>query len=209
MADRVDVAKVHPVRAARISLLKSLPANSVGVEVGVYRGGFSRLIVKILNPSRLYLVDPWQWHKQWFVNHTNEELSLMAQGQNTPEGDTIYEEVKSIFADTPAVSLMRMTSIEASRSFPDNCFDWVFIDGDHRYAPVVEDIRHWWPKVKPGGSLCGDDYNDTAENPANKLTSANGVRFAVDEFLEATNLRPEFFPQEGFGRSYFKIRKSA
>lgn len=207
----IEFRKLHSNRQAGATMLKTLPLHSVGIEVGVYKGGFSKLILQILDPESLYLVDPWQWHKQWFVSHTEEEQGLMASGKNTTEGDAIYEEVKRTFANYPSVKLIRNTSAEASKLFADNYFDWVFIDGDHRYKPVGEDLRNWWPKIKPNGFLCGDDYQMTAPvglTLQEKLDAPNGVRFAVDEFIEPLQSKLEFFPLEGTGRSYFKFSKA-
>ena len=36
-------------------------------------------------------------------------------------------------------------------------FDFVFIDGDHRYESVRRDIQAWLPKVRPGGIMGGHD----------------------------------------------------
>ena len=37
-------------------------------------------------------------------------------------------------------------------------FDLIFIDADHSYEAVREDIIAWWPKVKNGGIISGHDY---------------------------------------------------
>jgi len=41
--------------------------------------------------------------------------------------------------------------------FNDNSIDFLFIDGDHSFKSVSEDIQLWLPKVK--GILSGHDYN--------------------------------------------------
>lgn len=43
--------------------------------------------------------------------------------------------------------------------FKDNHFQGIIIDGAHEYEPVKEDILNWWPKLKDGGSMVGDDMS--------------------------------------------------
>lgn len=49
---------------------------------------------------------------------------------------------------------------EAVDLFPDEYFDFVYVDG---YAHTGEEggstFEHWWPKLKPGGVFAGDDYD--------------------------------------------------
>jgi predicted O-methyltransferase YrrM len=42
--------------------------------------------------------------------------------------------------------------------------DFVFIDASHAYADVKADIEAWWPKIKPGGTIAGDDFWWRARN---------------------------------------------
>lgn len=64
-------------------------------------------------------------------------------------------------------------SIAASKLFKQGEFDIVYIDAAHEYEPVLADLEAWFPKVKRGGFICGDDY--TAGWP--------GVVKAVGEFF--------------------------
>ena len=43
-------------------------------------------------------------------------------------------------------------------SFPDNYFDFVYIDGDHSYEGSKSDLKNYYPKVKRGGVISGHDY---------------------------------------------------
>lgn len=54
-------------------------------------------------------------------------------------------------------SLLRCCSNEAAPIIQDGFFDLVYIDGDHRYERVVEDIRIWLPKIRPMGFIGGHD----------------------------------------------------
>ena len=37
--------------------------------------------------------------------------------------------------------------------------DFVYIDANHNYECVKEDIEHWYPKVKVGGIIAGHDFH--------------------------------------------------
>jgi predicted O-methyltransferase YrrM len=52
------------------------------------------------------------------------------------------------------------TSLEAADNLAINAqqFDMIFIDANHDYAHVREDILAWMPLLLPGGLLCGHDY---------------------------------------------------
>uniref|UniRef100_A0A914E1A7 Class I SAM-dependent methyltransferase n=1 Tax=Acrobeloides nanus TaxID=290746 RepID=A0A914E1A7_9BILA len=54
----------------------------------------------------------------------------------------------------------------------DTWLDWIFIDADHDYEPVLSDIRRFYPLIHRGGILFGHDYD------------WNGVKKAVNEFVE-------------------------
>jgi flagellar capping protein FliD len=56
--------------------------------------------------------------------------------------------------------------------------DCVFIDGDHTYTGVKEDISLWTPKIKDGGYYIFDDIS----------YSFPGTVKAVDEFVDNHNL---------------------
>ena len=62
------------------------------------------------------------------------------------------EKVKHII--TPIVG----DSVSVAGQYADNSLDFVFIDGDHRYEPVKNDILAWLPKMKIGSILSGHDY---------------------------------------------------
>lgn len=58
------------------------------------------------------------------------------------------------------LSLIVTDSITAATFFPDRSIDWVHLDARHEYEPVKADIRAWSPKIKVGGWLSGDDYDE-------------------------------------------------
>lgn len=74
------------------------------------------------------------------------------------------------------VKFLPLSSQEASQKFDDESLDFVFIDADHQYDSVLNDIKVWLPKIRVGGIIAGHDYNDYEE-----INSYPGVRKAVDE----------------------------
>ncbi|MEX1109122.1 MAG: class I SAM-dependent methyltransferase [Dongiaceae bacterium] len=54
-------------------------------------------------------------------------------------------------------------------------FDLIYIDAAHQYEEVKLDLDLFWPLVRPGGVMFGDDYDDAFP----------GVIRAVDEFAAA------------------------
>lgn len=58
------------------------------------------------------------------------------------------------------ISLIIADSISASRMFADSSLDWVHLDARHDFDSIRADIEAWRPKIKPGGWLSGDDYNE-------------------------------------------------
>jgi len=69
-------------------------------------------------------------------------------------------------------------SPEYAENFENNYFDFIYIDGDHLYESVIADLKGWWPKLKDGGIMAGDDYVFVL-NPAE---GQYGVVEAVEEF---------------------------
>ena len=49
--------------------------------------------------------------------------------------------------------------------FPAQHFDWLYIDALHTFEAVLSDLRAWWPRLRDGGLLSGDDYGDEADSP--------------------------------------------
>ena len=73
-----------------------------------------------------------------------------------------------------------MKSIDAISSIAEP-LDFVYIDGNHKYEFIVEDIENYYKLLKPGGWLAGHDYCFRAKTPID-------VKRAVDEFVLKTNL---------------------
>ena len=161
-------------------MLKHIKPNDVCVEVGVWKGDLSRQIAQT-QASEIYLVDPWQ-----SINDVPGRLHNTEQEKL----DEIYKKVRRRFSFDDRIRVVRKFSVGASLDFYDESIDWIYIDGNHSYEFVKEDLNSWWPKIKPGGFVCGDDYMD-GKHQVEKLKF--GVIPAVDEFREQNKLGIESF----------------
>ena len=65
------------------------------------------------------------------------------------------------------VHIMRALSTEAAEKFPDEHFDWIYIDALHTRDAVVKDLRLWWPKLRPYGMISGDDFGNMGDTKCN------------------------------------------
>lgn len=162
---------------------KRIPKNTIGIEIGVWKGDSS---VKFLRrANHLHLVDSWSpisyensnEHGN-YQNYLNRYSDLV--GSNNPEDfqkyyDKIYQEVISRFKNKP-VTIHRQNSREFFENF-NQLVDWIYIDGDHSYEGCLFDLENSLRIIRPGGIIFGDDYNNKP-----------GVKQAVDEFILRTGL---------------------
>lgn len=114
------------------------------VEVGVHLGKHAaEMLKRCPSLEKLYCIDPWDGpHYTWLM--PNDDRYAECQKRLAPFGDR--------------VELIRTTSMEAVERFEIDSLDWVFIDAQHWYEYVLEDIRAWWPKCRTGGLFAGHDY---------------------------------------------------
>jgi hypothetical protein len=156
-------------RADLATLLRSRGLTGTAVEVGVWRGDFAYPFMDRWRGKQLILVDPWR-------RLPDEEYDDVRNRDFDPKD---LERVVDKFREfQPHVRVLRGTSIEAARAVH-GPLDFVYIDANHRYIHVKQDIELWWPKVRPGGILAGHDLFT--------LDHA-GVTAAVTEFCVAHNL---------------------
>lgn len=161
---------------AREYLLCKVPARAVCAEIGVHEGDFSEQILSTIEPERLHLIDPWR-HEEGPSFQESRYGNLGPEGQDVM--DARYRQVLERFGTQVRegkVEIHRKLSDVAAADFERDYFDWVYIDGNHLYKHVKRDLELYYPKVKAGGYLAGDDYGVQG-------WWENGVQNAVDEFV--------------------------
>ena len=141
-----------------------------GAEIGVSRGIMTKNLLALLPTVRTYYcVDPWELTEDY-------DKLLKSVGVNDINYTEIFQEFYHNVKDCMGrIVIHKMVSEEASKAVHDKSLDFVFIDGDHSYDHVRDDIGLWFPKVKTGGLISGHDYG----------VKFPGVRRAVDRLFWA------------------------
>ena len=125
----------------------------------------------------LHLIDPWKFQSDPLFAST---LYGGEQGHNKDYMDARHNRVVKKFSGKRNVIIHRSNSLDCLNRFPDECFDWIYLDGDHRHESVLEELRQFYRKVKPAGFVAGDDYSRPKDNWTN-----DGVTRAVDQILSS------------------------
>jgi predicted O-methyltransferase YrrM len=142
-----------------IDLLKDRP-HEIGAEIGVFRGDTTiRLLAGLPNLKKYIAVDPFE-HYPEFDAITNPKGSL-CHNAPFPEIEKEFFYRVAEWKKNVDVIPMRAFSTDAAKRVPDEYLDFVFIDANHAYSYVLDDIKAWLPKVKKGGLVSGHDYNVT------------------------------------------------
>lgn len=132
-------------------MVKRFPSGSHFVEVGSWKGHSAAFMaVEIINSGKDIRFD--------MVDIMTESIPL----QDVPDRVAIflerYDLIKENLSRVPQVNIIPKASQEASAMYKDGILDFVFIDADHHFENVVNDIKCWLPKVKKGGFLGGHDF---------------------------------------------------
>lgn len=115
-----------------------------GAEIGVDMRNNSLYIFKQLNVKNLILVDTWNDYPDYISKRPHKEN---------------YKLILDNFKLNPKIWILRGFSREIVKEVKNNSLDFVYIDANHRYDYVYEDIELWYNKVKVGGIIAGHDIN--------------------------------------------------
>jgi hypothetical protein len=145
-----------------------------GAEIGIENGYYSEVLCKANPNLHLYCIDPWEVYEDDVIEHRNSE---------TMEG--FYNSAKERLSKYNC-TIIRKTSSSAVKKFRGQPFDFVFIDGDHCFEPVINDLTNYSMKVRPGGIIAGHDYWGRFKNKYMRVGPA------VKLFVKAYNIDPWF-----------------
>jgi hypothetical protein len=149
----------------------------VVAEVGVERGVNAKEMIFNMNIGKLFLVDHYLPYTDYHGGYCPVDVQ-----------DAVYRTMfANLYPYLDKVVFITKSSVFASTLFVDGFFDFVYIDGNHNYESVMEDIKVWFPKVRKGGLLGGHDFD-----PRN--VAQQDVAEAVNDFAKENKLDYIIFP---------------
>ncbi len=156
--------------------------GAVFVEIGAWKGKSTAFMaVEIINSGKdieFHTVDTFKGSDEK-VHHAD---TICQEGR--------LEEVfrRSIRDVNKYVTVHVGDSSSLAAEFKDKSVDFVFVDGAHTYEGVKKDLEAWWPKLKSGCRMGGDDIR------------WKGVSKATEEFFART---PEITPN---GKHWWMVK---
>lgn len=139
------------------------------IEIGVFLGRSTAYMgVEIINSQKNikhYALDHFLGNPE---HQEKENPNYIPEIENNEMKDVFLKNIEPV---KNVIVTVAKDSIEASKDFENNFFQFIFIDGHHGYEESLNDIKMWWPKLKNGGIMAGHDLWTT------------GVSQAVKEFF--------------------------
>lgn len=157
--------------------IKYSPDNATFVEIGAWMGRSTCYMAEQVKSSskniKFYAVDTWDGSDEEEHQRIVQEL----ESNNSSLFEVFQTNLQKCNVGDYVIPL-QTTSLKASEQFENESLDFVHIDASHDYENVLADIIAWYPKVKSGGFISGDDY----------VINWGGVIQAVNEYFKNKSL---------------------
>lgn len=169
--------KVHSRKDFLTEVAKQIPCEPHCIELGVYKGEFSELILNALKPELLYLVDPFETNNIIYPDGGTTAYSTADD----------YWKLINHFRAEESVTIYREYSYSLHPYLINNSFNFIYVDASHLYEDVKKDLTDYLPKLSKDGLMCGHDYGSVFD----------GVKKAVDEFCNEHNFEMIILNENG------------
>lgn len=163
----------------QIEMIFSQTKPRIVVELGSWLGLSTCHMANLLQSNgKLYAID--HWLGTYVPNRPN-------QAEHDSFLPTLYEQFLSNVIHqglTHTIIPWKMTTTEASHRMRQEkiSIDLIYIDAAHDEPSVYEDLSNWYPLVRKGGVICGDDWEYGAGD-------GYPVRRAIYHFIKENQLK--------------------
>jgi predicted O-methyltransferase YrrM len=170
--EQVSKAKILPNRHSIIDILAGMNKDLRIMEVGTAAGDYAQDLVDGLKLSKLVLID------------TFDNPDMMPNSENRYDANENYSFVCKRFKNNPEVEVRKGKSeILLPEYIPSKIvdkFDFIYLDSDHSFHNVYNELLYASQIVKPYGIIGIDDFSTAPDDPLNPYE----VMQAVTTFLE-------------------------
>jgi hypothetical protein len=166
-------------------MLKYFPVNSIIAEIGVDEGDFTKRIIDTCAPKKMHLIDSWS-----STRYPEKKYNFVR--------DRFSKEISKNI-----IELNRGFSTTILENFPDNYFDWVYLDTDHGFEITYSELLILHKKIKSGGIIAGHDYCRYSSNGKSRF----GVVEAVNKFCVLNQYYFKYITMETHRHLSFAIIK--
>lgn len=187
----IDIPEL--IGAADLAKLFNELGFKIGVEIGTDEGEYAERLCRTIPGLELLCVDPWK-----------AEAYEKGYQPESFESQDYFDKRYKIAVDRLAdfnCSIIRKTSMDVVHYIPDESLDFVYIDGNHDFLNVTQDIHYWSKKVRKGGIVSGHDF---VRYPSRKF---NHVQKVVNAYTTAYHYLPVFLvtpTNDGMRRDRFR-----
>lgn len=144
------ILKINNKREIVLPYLINRLQLKIGAEIGVSLGKHAK---NLLKETKMFF---------YLVDHYSEYIDMdgIVQGQNNNiRYNTALNNLKE-YIDNGRCKIIREESKKAAEQIKDGELDFCYIDADHSYQGIKNDMSVWTSKVKINGILAGHDYKD-------------------------------------------------
>lgn len=167
----------------RYELWEVLPKNMVIAELGTFVGDYAQKILELAQPKELYIVDI-------FANSPGTQWDV-----HVDDMSRYFNVLTEKYHNNKNIYVVKSTTSDFLSTISENTLDAVYIDADHSYVAVKQDLALSYLKVKLGGFICGHDYDHLP------------VKQALNEFLAFNKLELMYLTNEKNTDRSFVIQK--
>jgi hypothetical protein len=181
--------RIFPRPFERLSSLrdrsKKKGGGLVGIEIGVAAGEHAISLLENLNIERIYLIDPYEDYELYLEGKAHYGIDQLVLSETEVLARARLEKYRS------KIIWLKKYSSEAL-NFIDEKVDFVYIDGNHQYEFVVEDIDNYFPLLKESGVLGGHDFYNGFQREHDGVINAV-TSFSVSHGLQLRSELPDWW----------------
>ena len=173
---------------------------TVGLETGIEKGKNAVVMFENIPNLKLYGLDSYKRHPQASYIYDAEKRNWDDKYLQAVR-EQCYERMKG-----RNCVMIEKFSEYGIQDVKDNSLDFVYLDADHSYDFVIQDIILWGRKLRKGGIMSGHDYyidkkkldrRAKVAQAVNDYTNVHGIKFYItseNHLADKTRLHGDYYP---------------